>query len=387
MSTGNAKHQAAVELSAQIVQQLRVDVIVQLERLVVLAKGLEELTDTRQTVGLGFQTAETRAAQAKQDAADRRAARVSASDVADGIQGVDWMRAAALRPTGPIQAPVTMPPTSALAEIIFTLRQHMQKIAKAGRMVAQEYEQIDEEDHGICVWPRRRILQLRVDPNAGVAHLAAHLAALVEGYTNRKRLEAMLRDLEHLEEVASDVIDGPAKTNHSDPCPWCGRHSLIVHHRTPGRAEAWIRCEGHHVCECTEDDCPDGCHRDPRRNRHEWRNSGRAGRHWFNLQALQQDRKEAARVEYVNTEAVARIRELHSPVNIYDWAEKCTKPDDHAEQHITYESGDTACEACPPVGTYCAHCSGEDRYVAYPCLTIHALEPAAHTDHYVSKEK
>lgn len=282
MTAGNAKHQAAVAAAAEQVVKLRADIHRQLDVVVELAAHLEDLADTRQSVGLGFITPEGRELADKQARADRLAARTPNS----------------VPPSGPVPAPVTMPAVSASAEILFTLRHHVDRLGR--RAIAA----------GLCLIPR-------LPENADIADLATRLRTLVDLITSQRRLAELLRELDHLEEISSNVVDGPAKTNHPDACPWCGRHTLVIHHREPGRDTPVIRCEGIHLCQCTDPWCP--CHRPApahKRPRHEWVNSGRATHTWPQLAREQNHRKELMAIETKATAAVERARQLHQPRTI-----------------------------------------------------------------------
>lgn len=380
MSTGNLKHQAAVAATADKVVGLRIDIHAQLTALVKVADLLEELADTRQSMGAGFISADMLEARAKADAATRQAIRIPTSRVAEQGPGLDWMRAMPGRASGASPAPVTMPAVSVLAEVIFTLRHHIRRLGRTGLLVALEAEQAEQEDAGVCAWPPRRITRIGIDPDATrtatVRSLAERLDALVDGYTNRVDLAAILTDLDNLRDKASDVIDGPAKTNDPEPCPWCGQNSLVIHHRSPGRDAAFIRCQGRHACECDWDWC--NCHRNPVRNRHEWVNSGRATHTWTALKNLQNTRKELTRMETLALDALDRIRTLHAEQQLFPWAGDCTSPDEHRDSWEAPTVGDVLiCPNCEPVGTVCAYClalADDVDEAAYPCPTIQAID-------------
>jgi len=382
----NAKHQAAVEATGVRIHELRDDIRSTLRRILEQANLLEDLADTRQSMPLGFQPAEAKAVRAKQDAADRRAARTAASSIAEEHLGLDWTRGTPSRTGAMAKPPVTMPPVSMLAEITFTIAHHVWKLGKHGnpaRAAADvaAAEQADN-DRGYCPWPRRPIATVRIQEDAGIAHQANHLAALIAGYKNRQGLETILRDLEQLEDRAADVIDGPASTNHPEPCPWCGRMSLVVHHRSKGRDQGFIRCEGTHPCRCDFENCE--CARNPIRYRHEWVNTGRATHTWTQLRNLQTTRKEIERLETLATDAIARIRELHVEIHLLRWAADCLDPEAHQKDwvdHPDLAAGDLLCERCEPIATVCDHCYqlAPADYTAtagaWPCPTIRALEP------------
>lgn len=371
--TGNAKHRAALEQTADVVDQLRIDIHVQLEVLREHNHQLEDLAGTRQSIGLGFQTPEAKAARERQDAADRAAAR-SAIAPSTAALGHAWMNGPAGSVPGVHEAPVTMPAVSVSAQILFTLQHHVRRLAKPAIAAAAA-----EVPGG-----RGRIPTGSPTSDGNVDQLAGHLATLVDIWTSRPGLEALLRDLEHLERLASDVIDGPAKTNHPDPCPWCGRDSLAFHHREPGRDEMFVRCDGKHPCVCNDQWCP--CQTNPIKHRHEWVNSGRAknpvdGRSPHALSQLIAHRKETQMLETKALEAVERVKQLHAEVPIYPWADDCPSPDSHKHHVDLSAEGPPICRACDPLDVFCEGCShvaGAD--VSYPCPTIQALDEPTETE-------
>lgn len=382
---GNAKHQAAVTATTDRIGELRSDIAAQLKTLMTLVDQLEDLADTKQSVGLGFQTAEMLAARGRQDAADRAAARgIRTHTDHSWIPGLAMLRGESGKPSGPTPAPVTMAPVNVLAEITFSLQHHVRRLGKKGLLVALEAEQTEQEDAGVCTYPPRAITQLAnagVDENGGIPQLAERLAALVEGYAKRAGLEWILRELDTLEDHARDVIDGPAKTSHPDPCPWCGRTTLAVHHREAGRSAAVIRCIGTHPCECDYEHCD--CHRAPTRNRHEWVNSGRAARTWTELRNLQNSRKELARMETLALDAIERVRALHTETPLYPFIDECTNPNGHAEHSWIDSEASVShiCIACEPITTICAHCANltADEISTWPCPTIQTIDGTLET--------
>ncbi len=310
---GNLKHQAAVAATSEQVLVLRSDIREQLTVLVGLVAKLEYLADTRQSVGLGFLTAEGKELANKQTRTDRAAAR--GQHRARGV-GLKFLNSAAVLGTGQVEAPVTMTAVSASAAVLFTMQHQINRLTKTALLVVLEHEQTEQEDQGRCTWPRNTLTAVPPTSDGDVDKLAGHLARLVDVYSNRPGLAAMLRDLQRAEADAREVIDGPAKTNHPEPCPWCGRHSLAVHHRDLGRAEMFIRCDGTHRCVCDDETCD--CHRNPTRNRHEWVNSGRAkntvsGRSPHALTTLIDRRKETTRMEALALDAITTIRAMHQP--------------------------------------------------------------------------
>lgn len=313
---GNAKHAAAQAAKAEQLIALRADITDTLVVLAGLAHQLESLTDSRNPVRARLVTEETRAIFEKQTKLDRAAARGHAGRITES--GLTWMNNPARIGTGQVQAPVhTMPALSVVAEIRYTLRHHIRRLGRPAKLVALEIEQTAEEDHGYCPWPRNPILTTTVDvDDQGVTHLAARLLRLVDVYTNRKDLDAVKRDLDRLEEAALDITEGmPGKSSlpiGSETCPHCGRNTLVLLSRVPGQHDLVVRCEGQHRCECTWEFCD--CHRNPRKNRHEWINSGAAAHTLHELHNLQTKRKELTILETKALDAIEQIRYLHRPI-------------------------------------------------------------------------
>lgn len=392
-ATGNAKHQAALAAQAEQLVSLRAEIADTLVILVGLADQLEALTDSRQRVRARLVTEETRQIFEKQTRLDRAAARGLVGRIED--PGLTWMNTAARIGTGQVQAPVqTMPALSVVAEIRYTLRHHLRRLGRPAKLALLELEQTAEEDHGYCPWPRNPILTAAVDvDDQGVTHLAARLLRLVEAYTNRKDLDAVKRDLDRLEEAALDVTEGMAGKSSlpigSETCPWCGRNTLVLLSRVPGVNALVVRCEGTHRCECTWEFCD--CHRNPRKNRHEWINSGlqpdgtkvrAATNTLITLANLQNKRKELTILETKALDAIAVIRVMHQPVNYQPWSTDCAAAADHEkrEQWVEAENGagqpgDLICMACEPVAVVCTSCHEDDGSdVAWPCPTALACD-------------
>lgn len=376
MIIGNVKHQAAVEKTAARVAELHAEISTSLEKIVVLAGRLDDLADTRQSAGLGFMTEQTKQLANKQTERDRAAARNQHAPRQH--VGLKFLNAAAVLGSGQVQAPVTINAVSVAAEIRYALLHHLRRMSRTALLRVLEEEQASAEDHGACPWPRSAITSTALDTDATTRVLAERLQLLVAGYRNRLNLQALSRELQHLEERARDVIDGPARTNHPDPCPWCGRRSLVILHRQDGQDVQIVRCEGHHACECDHEFCD--CHRNPTRNRHEWINSGRAAHTWHGLHNLQTKRKELAILETKALDAIDQIRELHQPVAYYPDADDCNDPT-HADQHVeAHLSNDAICTACPPTRHVCSTCVDPepDEYVqsplAWPCPTVQACD-------------
>lgn len=313
----NARHAAALEQRAITIEQLRTDVVRTLQHLVDLDAKLATIAEDRDVAGLGFWTDDTRAAAGKAAVLDRAAARgyhARRDDV-----GLAFLNGGPMLGSGRVVAPVAIQASSAAAEIRYGLLHHLRRLGPRAHSLALELEQTHAEDEGWCPWPRLAHLeQETLGPDASTVQLARRLARYALAYANRPGLQALSDDLDRLEETARDVVDGPSKSNHPDACPWCGRHSLVVRHREAGQDAQVIRCEGEHPCRCDYAFC--GCHRNPRDNRHEWVNTGRAANTWHQLHNLITSRKEAAAMEYRATEALEQIRQLHRPIVVDEHA-------------------------------------------------------------------
>lgn len=384
MTGGNARHQAALAATAEDIATLRHDIRAQLDVLVDLDEKLTDLLDTRQAVAIGFLTDELRAARDEQVRADRAAAR--------GIQerhatpGLEWLNRDHRLGSGQVAAAVTVPAASASAQLHFGILDHGRRLARKARLVALELEQTEEEDHGVCAWPRRPIGALEFDTDdTSLRVVADRFAVLVDAYTNRPGLKKILEDLEHLEEVALDVVDGRA-TPVPGECPWCGRPSLVLQRPQPYKPHV-IRCAGAHRCQCADEWCR--CQRNPHKHRHEWTNSGRATHSWTQLTREQNRRKELMALETRALDLLAQIAGLHTP----HWtdAEGNRRTHyvlvdgeyvrDHLPEHQCIDIGLDRCEVYDddPSGSLhsvlgCVECQvtvndGEHGYRIWPCPT------------------
>lgn len=355
--TGNAKHQAAVEATAERVLELRADIATELQVLVDLADQLEDLADTRQSVGLGFMTEDLRRLADQQARADRAAVRTQPERE---IPGTDWMNAAAILGSGQVPAPVTIAAVSASAEISFALQHHIRRLAPAAVRAA-----------AVLVPGGHGRLPAAPSSEGDVAQLVEHLALLVDVYSSRPGLEEILRDLDQLEATAREVVDGPARTRHPEPCPWCGRPSLVIIHREQGRDTQLIRCAGRHACECDYEFCD--CHRNPFRNRHEWVNSGRAAHTWNELSNLQNARKELAQMETKALDALERVLAVHQPT-AGAWVDTAQVAEINAlldDPHVCNDE----CEGDAHLVFACGTCADSDGgWQPYPCATVRALD-------------
>jgi len=370
---GNLKHQAAVAAAGELVDALRLDIHRELEVLRDIAETLEELTSTRQSVGLGFLTEDARTARDKQARADREAARGTVGRIEE--PGLVWMNTTTVLGTGQVAAPVTMTAVSALVEIQFALQHQVRRLARPAAIAA-----------AAAVPGGKGRLPLGLPTtDTDIAGLTRELDDLVDVYTSRQGLDGLLRDLDRLEATAREVTDGPARTNHPEVCPWCGRNSLVIHHREKGRDTQLIRCEGKHPCECTYEWCD--CHRNPIRNRHEWVNSGRAAHTWHQLHNLQTKRKELAVMETQALDAIERIRALHSPIQADGELYLMVAPQELVPlDHDCAAAGNQDVDGigCRPTWNEhlipgCVGCRIDTEDGAftfpYPCPTIRAIDP------------
>lgn len=147
----------------------------------------------------------------------------------------------------------------------------------------------------------------------------------------------------------------------------------------------WIRCEGTHPCTCTDEWCD--CHRHPRKNRHEWVNTGAAsnpvaGRSPHALHNLIARAKEITILEPRALNALDTILTLHPPVPYQPWTDGCANPTAH-DTDDTWVDTDNGriCLACPPAAVVCETCRNDSGEPApYPCDTAHACQLDTHDD-------
>ena len=214
------------------------------------ATQLDDLVDSRQR-GLGFLTPLGRVARDQYIRTERRA-RVDTSHPNIGRDiGLAYMRRSSTEVPVPGEhpAPVNMPVTSLLAEARFVLLDRIREITKAMTKA------------GVCP-----LYRMPLDPD--LDELISYLRRLTWHTTNRRLLEHTHRDIERLNEQADRVVDGNDQDQLDDPCPNCGRHTLVVTFRN-----LTITCDrdkhtGHFErCECNDPLCV--CHNDLK-YRHQW---------------------------------------------------------------------------------------------------------------------
>jgi hypothetical protein len=243
---------------------LRYDVMTALGQLEPLQELVARLTDTRQR-GLGFLTPAARAAMDAQHAADRRY-RTTQDD--RDVVGLDWLnRDADIIPTGHVRAAGTVPAISVEADMYFTLRELVAKTTHW--LVARE---------GVCV-----VGAIPAEPT--VHQLIGRIRTLVLHLTNERRLAHLLREARRLVDDATFVVDGDDRTLLPDPCPHCGRNTLVAYMRSD-----LIRCDRdargqYGICRCADPMCE--CKTRPVAYRHEWhRTDAAAGDRTRTMRAL-----------------------------------------------------------------------------------------------------
>lgn len=386
LSAGNAKHQAAQAAKAEQLVHLRADIHRELRYLVPLADQLAAVAATKQSAGVGVITEEAVELRDKQTKADRAAARgLSPGRITES--SLRWLNASSIgTASGQTEAPVTVSATSVSAEILFTLQDHVRRLGKPFDHSRREAIRTENRD-GVCAWPRPWYVARPVTNDGDVLQLARELLRLIDTSQSTEELTAIRRSLEHLEEKARDVVRGPARTNFPDPCPWCDRKTLVVHHRDPGRAEMFVRCDGHHRCQCDDTRCP--CQRNPHKNRHEWVNSGSAtntvdGRASTSLVSLIARKKELAILEPKAVAALDRIRAMHQPTYEVDGVERrhyVQVGSDVGSDHVCVIDGDDRCdpEYDDHIALACVECrfateDGLAGYAFWPCPTARACD-------------
>lgn len=129
--------------------------------------------------------------------------------------------------------------------------------------------------HDACRRITRRLLAaeqtctiIRIPQTATFTRRLEHLAELARTTTHTPTLTRVLADLQNAERAARTAIDGNPRTLLDEPCPHCGRRTLLVDFNND-----LITCDvdhttgRHHRCECTTSSC--ACHYDPT-HRHTW---------------------------------------------------------------------------------------------------------------------
>lgn len=239
------------------IRELHAEVVESLDQLRAAAGFVLDLLDSRQR-GLGFLTPEGRRILDAQLQADRRQRRTQPERLADDgslVLGLDWLnRDTHVAGTGHIPAPAAVSATAVDAEILFTLHHLIRRVT--ARL----------ERAGLCTLHR-----LPAEPTYG--QLFDHLANLVKSAPSPTLLTEVQRELDHLLESTSLVVDGNDRTHLGD-CPHCGRSTLVVYFR-----DEIVRCDRdphtgtYAPCRCEDRYCD--CKRSPVSFRHTWYRSVR----------------------------------------------------------------------------------------------------------------
>lgn len=158
---------------------------------------LTELRDTRQANRIPVLAPEVRESINRQDGADRRQRRESL------IAGFP-------EATGATRAPVNLATATVLVEARMELTQWVRRILR-GHTAA-----------GICLIPR-------VAPTDDPVVLCDQLRDLVWTMGRIRNVKQLRRDVEHLVVAAQRIVDGEDRRSLPDPCPWCGRLSLVFY--------------------------------------------------------------------------------------------------------------------------------------------------------------
>lgn len=218
---------------------------------------------------------------------------------------------------------------------------------------------------------------------AGVCHVKeptmtpyGGIRVLVRLVANPDRLKPIHRELEGFVLQARRVIDGSRPFPHPDPCPHCGRRSLLVH-----PVDEVIRCERdpdtnrQERCRCSDSYCP--CQTNPK-HRHQWlRAQGARGDGWYSLRDQQRLRAREEHDTAMALEALDRIRELHRAIPTYPYADDCEHADLDDQERTEDGNGDPLCITCDPIGALCSECTHptDDEATEHPCPTIRAIDP------------
>lgn len=225
------------------------------------------LTDSHQR-GLGFLTPTAKQVlddQVRKERRDRREQPRRLDDHGRPVVGLNWLnRTATAAGTGEITSPGNFRAITSLAEIWAALTHQVRRCVR--HLATQR----------VCTLHR-------LPEHADVPDLLAHLGRLVDDIDDVDLLESILTDLADVHEQATNLIDGNPKAAHPDPCPWCGRHTLVVYFR-----EDLIRCDrdpgtGHYQpCVCRYPWCD--CKRRPVSHRHTWhRTRATSADGWYGL--------------------------------------------------------------------------------------------------------
>lgn len=168
-------------------------------------------------------------------------------------------------------APAQIAVVSIFAEVDATLRHQARRIQR--RLAADQVH--------------AALPSLPVNPSP--AQLRRRVRALAYACTSPTLLKDLVRDLQHLVDIATTYVDGQERVAMPDPCPHCDTKSLVVNHRTHT-----IRCDRdpvtgqQHPCRCGDPYCR--CALNPFENRHEWQRARTGPGSWWSLSDLQERR-------------------------------------------------------------------------------------------------
>lgn len=169
--------------------------------------------------------------------------------------------------TGHTSAPGDLAAISASAELWATTRHHLRiTIRRVPTTSAPQFAHLE--------------------PTTVDGTIRALSLALDHATPRQTDLDTMRRDLEHVHRTLDRVVNGHDRSRLNTPCPYCGRHTLVVDHRN-----GTVTCDRdphtghHHPCTCTDQLCP--CHTTPITHRHTW-HQDRGARHdgWWALSDL-----------------------------------------------------------------------------------------------------
>lgn len=232
------------------VDDLRVHISTALTALGRHINAVHALVATRSR-GLGFLTHEGKAAMDRQVIAER----------ADRYWNL--VNAGGVKITGEVPAPGSIPALQYLAETHTGLAHLVRRIVTAATRA------------GVCPIPR-----LAGEPT--IPALIARLRELSWRVNNLDLLTETLHDLENLTHHATSLLEGNDKTRLDEPCPHCGRPTLVVYFR-----DGVIRCDRdphtglYEPCACPDPMCD--CHTNPH-HRHQWyRDLGTGPHGWWRL--------------------------------------------------------------------------------------------------------
>ena len=130
--------------------------------------------------------------------------------------------------------------------------------------------------------------------HAGFGYEDAHIARLAQYVAETTSVQLLRHAHVTLEDITTrtrNMVDGRDIKAHPEPCPFCGRRTLVVYLTRPwehagATGEGVIRCERdpktgqYEDCVCNDSYCP--C-KTAARHRHEWRNGQKGKWGWYGL--------------------------------------------------------------------------------------------------------